>query len=294
MRCQPAARKAAWAAVVVALVVAVLSYKRGQPADAMGTVPGTPALSPGVSALALFTAVTLVTLVIAWLVGQVVNSWAPRYLGVAVVPALVPLAGGLARARARSWVAGLTVLALAGTSVPVLVDRTVTVDTSKSDVSYLVAELAPILQPGALVISPEVTDTPVIAADLGDKYDYATPFGPAPNPMVVNWSDLTARLEHTNAATNLGPLLSALPVGAQVLVVNPTSWGGGETPRTYAGPVEAEAIAATNAVLDDPQLQSVETLGVPRYSNPLYPMNAKLFVKIPPSSGSHASGEGGI
>jgi len=43
--------------------------------------------------------------------------------------------------------------------------------------------------------------------------------------MVVNWSDLTARLEHTNAATNLGPLLSALPVGAQVLVVNPTSWG---------------------------------------------------------------------
>lgn len=285
---------AAWAAVVVALVVAVLSYKRGQPADAMGTVPGTPALSPGVSALALFTAVTLVTLVIAWLVGQVVNSWAPRYLGVAVVPALVPLAGGLARARARSWVAGLTVLALAGTSVPVLVDRTVTVDTSKSDVSYLVAELAPILQPGALVISPEVTDTPVIAADLGGKYDYATPFGPAPNPMVVNWSDLTARLEHTNAATNLGPLLSALPVGAQVLVVNPTSWGGGETPRTYAGPVEAEAIAATNAVLDDPQLQSVETLGVPRYSNPLYPMNAKLFVKIPPSSGSHASGEGGI
>jgi len=85
---------AAWAAVVVALVVAVLSYKRGQPADAMGTVPGTPALSPGVSALALFTAVTLVTLVIAWLVGQVVNSWAPRYLGVAVVPALVPWPAG--------------------------------------------------------------------------------------------------------------------------------------------------------------------------------------------------------
>ena len=58
-----------------------------------------PPSSPGVSALALFTAVTLVTLVLAWLVGQVVNSWDPRYLGIAVVPALVPLAGGLARAR---------------------------------------------------------------------------------------------------------------------------------------------------------------------------------------------------
>ena len=185
-------------------------------------------------------------------------------------------------------------LALAGTSVPVLVDRTVTVDTSKSDVAYLASELAPLLQPGALVISPEVTDTPVIAADLGDKYHYATPFGLVSDPMVVNWSDLAARLQHTNAASNLGLVLSALPVGAQVLVVNPTSWGGGETPRTYAGPVEEEAIAATNAVLNDPQLQSEETLGVPRYTNSLYPMNASLFVKILPSSGGSSSGEGGI
>ena len=144
------------------------------------------------------------------------------------------------------------------------------------------------------MISPEVTDTPVIAADLGGKYQYATPFGLRHDPMVVNWSDLAARLEHTNAASNLGLLLGALPVGDQVLVVNPTTWGGGETPRTYAGPVEEEAIAATNAVLDDPQLQSVETLGVPRYSNSLYPMNATLFVKILPSSSSSPSGEGGI
>ena len=285
---------AAWAAVVVALVVAVLYRRRSQPAEAPEAGPHVSVLGPGVSPLALFTAIPLVTLLLAWLVGQVVNSWSPRYLGIAVVPALVPLAGGLARARGRSWVAGLTVLALAGTSVPVLVDRTVTVDTSKSDVAYLMSELSPLLQPGALVISPEVTDTPVIAADLGGKYHYATPFGLVTDPMVVNWSNLAARLQHTNAAWNLGPLLSALPVGAQVLVVNPTSWGGGETPRTYAGPVEEEAIAATNAVLDDPQLQSEETLGVPRYSNSLYPMNAKLFVKILPSSDGPASGEGGI
>ncbi len=256
-------------------------------------MPGAPALGPGASPLALFTAVPLVTLLLAWLVGQFVNSWDPRYLGIAVVPALVPLAGGLARAPGRTWVAVLAVLALAGTSVPVLVDKTITVDTSKSDVAYLMSELASLLQPGALVISPEVTDTPVIAADLGGRYQYATPFGLMADPMVVNWSDLAARLQHTNAAWNLGLLLSALPVGGQVLVVNPTTWGGGETPRTYAGPVEEEAIAATNAVLDDPQLRSVETLGVPRYSNSLYPMNATLFVKILPSSSSSPGGESG-
>jgi 4-amino-4-deoxy-L-arabinose transferase-like glycosyltransferase len=286
---------AAWAAVVIALVVAVLSRRRQQPAEHAPTAehtptaPHIPAFGTGVSALALFTAIPLLTLLLAWLVGQVVNSWDPRYLGIAVVPALVPLAGGLARTRGRSWVVGLTVLALAGTSIPVLVDRTITVDTSRSDVAYLMSELRPLLQAGALVISPEVTDTPVIAADLGDKFRYATPFGLARDPMVVNWSDLAARLQHANADWNLGPLLKTLPVGAQVLVVNPTSWGGGETPRTYAGPVEEEAIAATNAVLDDPQLQSEVTLGVPRYSDALYPMNAKLFVKVAPSKGNPAS-----
>ena len=150
---------AAWAAVVIALVIAVLSRKRRPPPDATVTVPGTPALSPGVPALALFTAVTLVTLVIAWLVGQVVNSWAPRYLGIVVVPALVPLAGGLARSRRSMGLSGLTVLALAGTSVPVLADRTVTVDTSKSDVATWRQSSPPSCSPGALVISPEVTDT---------------------------------------------------------------------------------------------------------------------------------------
>ncbi len=305
---------AAWVAIVVALIIAVLSRKRSQPlaTTAPATGPATPwaaptafaerATPPGVAAssgpdvspLALFTAIPLLTLLLAWLVGQVVNSWDPRYLGIAVVPALVPLAGGLARAKARSSVVVLAVLALAGTSIPVLVDRTVTVDTSKSDVAFLVSELSPLLQPGALVISPEVTDTPVVALDLGDKYRYATPFGLLTDPMVVNWSNLPARLPHINAYSELRPLLDALPLGAQVLVVNPTSWGGGETPRTYAGPVEEEAIAATNTVVDDPQLQSEETVGAPRYSNSLYPMNATLFVKVVPPSGGPASGEGGI
>ena len=44
--------------------------------------------------------------------------------------------------------------------------------------------------------------------------------------------------------------------------------------------MEEEAIAATNEVVNDPQLQDVDTVAVPRYSNPLYPMTASLFVKI--------------
>ena len=136
-----------------------------------------------------------------------------------------------------------------------VVDRGVTVETSKSDVAYLFSELHTLLHPGALVISSEVTDTPVLALDLGDQFRYATPFGVLSDPLVVNWSDISTRLKGTNAASDLRPLLRALPIGGQVLLVNPTSWGGGETPEAYAGPVEAEAIAANAAVLEDPDLQ---------------------------------------
>jgi hypothetical protein len=36
-------------------------------------------------------------------------------------------------------------------------------------------------------------------------------------------------------------------------------------------------------VLEDPDLQEVLSVGVPQYSNPLYPMSAILFVKIKPA-----------
>lgn len=267
---------AGWAGIVVAIAAAGFALRRR--AAKAGLEPGTGVRVP--SALALATAVPLATLVLAWLAGQLVNSWNPRYLGVAVVPALLALAGGLARARYRMAALGLAVTALVATAVPMVVDSTVTVETSKSDVAYLLGELHPMLRPGALVISAEVTDTPVVALDLGKGYRYATPFGRLSDPLVVDWSDLPTRLQEIDAATNLGRLLAAVPMGGQVLLVNPTSWGGSETPERYAGPVKAEGIAANQAVLDDPNLYEQAYEGVPRYSHPLYPMTVSLFVKI--------------
>jgi mannosyltransferase len=298
---------AAWATIIVAIAVAVLMPRRGTRAagpldgggsstpldgDGSGTTVARHAAAPrpagpGPSALALATAIPLVTLVLAWCGSQIVNSWNPRYLGIAAVPALVPLGAGLARARWGSVVLWATVAALAGTAVPMVVDRSVTVETSKSDAAYLLDHLRPGLRPGALVISTQVTDTPVLALDLGERYRYATPFGLLKDPLVVDWSDISRRLQGADAATNLAPLLSKLPVGGQVLVVNPTSWGGSETPEAYAGPVEAEAIAANQAVLDDPQLQPITTEDVPTYANPLYPMQASLFVKTSSGHSQH-------
>jgi mannosyltransferase len=271
---------AAWAVVLVAIGVALFVGRRPAhpPGPFTGPGPG-PSASPAPSPLALATAIPVLTVVLAWSVGQFVNSWNPRYLGIAVVPALIPLAGGLARARWGALALWATVGALAFTAVPLFVDRSITVETSKSDAAYLLDKLRPVLRPGAIVISTQVTDTPVLALDLGRGFRYATPFGLLNDPLVVNWSDLSKRLKDSSAASDLAPLLSALPVGGQVVVVNPTTWDTGETPVDYAGPVEAEAIAANQVVLDDPQLRAEVTEGVPRYSRPLYPMRASLFVK---------------
>lgn len=276
---------AAWVAVAGAIALAVLGravYPLGASNPRFRRQAAAGARAPGpapASTLAMATAVPLLTIVIAWVAGQVVNSWNPRYLGIAVVPALVPLAAGLARVRWGTLALCGTVAALAFTAVPFVVDRGLTVETSKSDAAYILDRLRPELHPGALVISTEVTDTPVFALDLGNRFRYATPFGLLKDPLVVNWSNISERLRESSAAGDLAPLLAALPAGGQVVLVNPTTWGGGDTPEAYAGPVEAEAIAANQVVLDDPELQAVATENVPRYSNPLYPMRATLFVK---------------
>ncbi len=280
-----AVASAGWAGPLVALVVAAqAAYLRGRVRRTAAGMSGRPPRwwrpGPVPSTLTLASAVPLTTIAVAWLAGQIVNSWNPRYLGIAVVPALVALAGGLAAARRGFAALVLSVCTVTATAVPLLVDRQLTVTTAKSNVAEMLQRLHPLLHPGALVISTEVTNMPVIALDLGPGYRYASPLGLLRDPLVVNWTDLPTRLQAVSAQSNLEPLLNSLPAGGQVLMVNPTAWGGQETPARYLGPVKAEGVAANQVVVDDPRLAKVAYQGVSRYSNPLYPMTATLFVKV--------------
>lgn len=280
-----AVASAGWAGPLVALVVAGrAAYLRRRARRSVAGGAGRPPRwwrpGPVPSTLTLASAVPLTTIAVAWFAGQLVNSWNPRYLGIAVVPALLALAGGLAAARRGFAALVVSVCAVTATAVPLLVDRQLTVMTAKSNVAEMLQRLHPLLHPGALVISTEVTNMPVIALDLGPGYRYASPLGLLRDPLVVNWTDLPTRLQAVSAQSNLEPLLNSLPVGGQVLMVNPTAWGGQETPARYLGPVKAEGVAANQVVVDDPRLAKVAYQGVSRYSNPLYPMTATLFVKV--------------
>jgi mannosyltransferase len=266
-----AVASAAWFPVGAAIVVGGLLLVRGGL-----RLPDVRRAGP----LTVCLLVPVCTLVMAWIGAQVVNSWSPRYLGVAVVPALLGLAGALDRTRFGRLAVWVCVACLAGTTVPFVVDRTLTVDTSKSNADYTLGQLRSQLRPGDLIVSAQVTNTPVLAYDLGPTFRYATPLGLNAHPMVVDWTNLPKRLQSINAAANLAPLLAKVPVGGHVLVVNPLTWSTEETPDRYAGAVAAEGIAANQAVLDNPAFESVMTLNPPKYSNPLYPIEAVLYVRV--------------
>ncbi|HET9059256.1 MAG TPA: glycosyltransferase family 39 protein [Acidimicrobiales bacterium] len=271
------AASAAWPFVTVAMAAGIwAAVQRRLRARPLGQ--RVPSSSP--TTLAICTAVPALTIAVAFVAGQFVNSWNPRYMGIAVVPAFVAIAGGLATAPRRFTALAIAVVGMTATAVPMLVDRPVTVLTSKSNAAYILSLLRPKLHRGALVISSDVTYMPAVAVALGPGYRYATALGPLSDPLVVNWSDLPTRLQGVSATSHLGPLLASLPVGGQVLLVNRLTWGGTDTPSQYLGPVHAEGIAATNVVTNDPSLQEVAGIAVPRYSNPLYPVAAKLFVKV--------------
>jgi hypothetical protein len=291
-----AVASAGWPGVLLALAVALWAgwtrHRRGLTAmatrsgsaDRAAPVTPHPPVAPP-SALSLAATVPVVTIAVAWVAGQLVNSWNPRYLGVAVVPALVALAGGLAVARRGLLALAIAVSAMVATATPMLVDRPVTVAAAKSNAADILARLRPFMHRGALIVSADVTEMPVIALDLGTGYRYATAMGPLSDPMVVNWTDLPTRLQGVSAQDNLSPMLASLPVGGQVLLVNPVVWGGQETPARYLGPVKAEGVAANEVIDQDPQLVKVAQQGVARWTHPLYPLTATLYVKV---SGHHS------
>lgn len=270
------AASAAWPFVTVAMAIGIWAAVRRRLEQGPSRLHG-----PSPTLLASYTALPVLTIALAFVAGQFVNSWNPRYMGIAVVPAFVAIAGGLAAAPRRLAALAICVTAMTATAVPLLVDRPVTVETSKSNAAYILHLLRPKLHPGALVISSDVTNMPAVAVALGPRYRYATALGLLSDPLVVNWSDLPTRLKGISATSHLGPLLASVPVGGQVLLVNRMTWGGTDTPVQYLGPVRSEGIAANNVVTNDPRLQEIASIGVTRYTNPLYPVSAKLFVKVP-------------
>lgn len=180
---------------------------------------------------------------IAWVTGQVINLWDGRYLVIIIVPAIVLLAGmfvatDLGR-RALPWVVGGMILS----ALPNVVYPPLAADT-KSNVYTVDKALGSSLHPGDLVVTPDVSDVPVIAHYLPPGLRYATPLGVLADPGVVNWQQLPTRLYNADPTANLANVLRSVPVGGKMLLINPTNYSIGKKQVSYPSSLRADEIAA--------------------------------------------------
>ena len=163
----------------------------------------------------------LATTVAGFLGAQINPSWTVRYLAVIVAPYLLAVAGALsssARGRTFIWVActGLVVWALVGLLLPNPTRR-----YAKDNMSAVAASAAPYLRPGDVVVVTQTEQIPVADHYLPRGLLYMTPTGPVSDPTVVDWRNIVARLDRATPCQALSPVLDGLPVGANVLEIDP-------------------------------------------------------------------------
>jgi mannosyltransferase len=156
--------------------------------------------------------VAAVTLAAGWAVALVEPAWAGRYLAVLVGPLLLLAGAALAR------IGPLGAAAAAAISCAWLLGGG---PSEKSNVAGASAAVAAGLEPGDLVVSTQPEQVPVLAHYLPGGLRYATPLGPVADPEVMDWRDALPRLETTEPADALVPLLDSLPSGSRILLVAP-------------------------------------------------------------------------
>lgn len=228
--------------------------------------------------LALAGAAVVASIMVAWVTSQVVHAWASRYLGIAVGPLLLVAAGAACCYRWARKLLPLLAAAMTISAIPVLLDPPAAAST-KSNVAAVDAAMGPRLVRGDLVVSTALSEVPLIAYYLPSGLRYASPLGPVNDPSVVDWVDLTGRLAAADPSATLSRLLSSVPLGGKVLLINPLSWAQTETPARYKGVVTAEGIAVNQELLNDPHLTVVKTVSPPHPSAVANPVEGVLLVR---------------
>ena len=236
------------------------------------------------SAVAVIIGIPLVADLLAWTVAQVKPSWALRYLAVSLGPLLLALAAGLSRSRRgrRTVLAGCVILGGYGFVSAVrspAMDRYV-----KSNVAAIARDVTGALRPGDLVVATQTEQVPVLEHYFPAGLRYAVPTGPVADPTVVDWRDLLGRLRDATSCTTVDPLIAALPVGTNVLLVDPLE-PIGATGSTWYRVVNTEAATITAYLQTDPALHTVTTYRTASSAHPSAGVTAELFTKTSDLSG---------
>lgn len=199
-------------------------------------------LDPEARAAIALIALSVLTILLAWVASQISPAWAMRYLAVGLAPLLLLAAFGLARAE-RLGLVGLALVALiwSGSTGP----------DEKSNVRTVTESLKPSLRSGDLVISTWPEQIPVLSHYLPPGLKYATLWGSVDDLGVTDWRDGVTRLKNTSAPLNLRPLLDALPEGRRLVLVQPQIYGLERWSSPWTGLVRVRSEEWSRAIAND-------------------------------------------
>jgi mannosyltransferase len=190
------------------------------------------------------------TLALAWLASQITPAFVSRYFAPVLAPLLLLAAFGMARAR----IVGVVALVL---SVVFVVHISSYTPQYKSDMRDVSGEMTPQLHPGDLVIVAQPEQTPLAWYYLPSNLRYATTLGPVSDPRYMNWVFALTRLQHTQAAATLAPMLASLTVGQQVLFVRPLTEGARNWQASWTQLVRRRSAQWGALLAADPSLKQV-------------------------------------
>jgi hypothetical protein len=91
----------------------------------------------------------------------------------------------------------------------------------KSTARTVAEGVAARLAPADIVVSTEPELVPVMARYLPGGLKYHTPGARVADPGVTDWRDALPRIRAARAATDLEPLVAALPRGHHLLLITP-------------------------------------------------------------------------
>jgi hypothetical protein len=162
--------------------------------------------------VAVLIALATVPVLLGWIGSQVSPAWTMRYLAIVVPPTVLLAAIAIAHARRPGLIALAIVIVLWTTAGP---------SAPTGDIATIARDVRPLTRPGDLVVSAAPGQVPVLAYYLPDDVRFASPFGLARDPGVMDWRDAVRHLDRASVSAQLLPLLDRAKPGGRVVLVVP-------------------------------------------------------------------------
>ena len=228
-----------------------------------------PASAERTAVIALL-AIAAGTLLSAWLYSQISPAWAYRYFGILLGPLLLLAALALPRAGRLGLVAlGLIILFWAPYQA----------NDEKSNAKEIRADLAAYVDPGDLVISTQPEQVPVLAYYFPPGLRYATPIGPVKETRVMDWRDAVSKLAAARPEATLTPLLDRIPVGKDVILVQPIVRDEDAWEAEWTSLVRRRTLQWDVAMAADERFERIAAAVPPYIADVVRPLRADVYRK---------------